>query len=159
MLPAWSQGDPRKVIYPTDSRGQFCGQAGTPLEWVRLSSNRSWSYVLQSILPLTCNWKLCCINVDPSENTWHTFFFNCLYWQNTARKLLPPPFEKALSASYCQISLDKHELSCCAYIVGRSHCCSTLTSWSVPVPWCSWSSSVQRHRYEVLLSCIIFERY
>lgn len=31
---AWSQGDPRKVIYPTDSRGQFCGQAGTPLEWV-----------------------------------------------------------------------------------------------------------------------------
>ena len=30
--PAWSQGDPRKVIYPTDSRGQFCGHAGTPLE-------------------------------------------------------------------------------------------------------------------------------
>ncbi|RVE75590.1 hypothetical protein OJAV_G00000400 [Oryzias javanicus] len=29
---AWSHGDPRKVIYPTDSRGQFCGQAGTPLE-------------------------------------------------------------------------------------------------------------------------------
>uniref|UniRef100_A0A8C3AQZ0 Choline transporter-like protein n=1 Tax=Cyclopterus lumpus TaxID=8103 RepID=A0A8C3AQZ0_CYCLU len=28
---AWSQGDPRKVIYPTDSQGQFCGQAGTPL--------------------------------------------------------------------------------------------------------------------------------
>uniref|UniRef100_A0A3Q3IGP9 Choline transporter-like protein n=1 Tax=Monopterus albus TaxID=43700 RepID=A0A3Q3IGP9_MONAL len=29
---AWTQGDPRKVIYPTDSRGQFCGHAGTPLE-------------------------------------------------------------------------------------------------------------------------------
>uniref|UniRef100_A0A8C5DKA0 Choline transporter-like protein n=1 Tax=Gouania willdenowi TaxID=441366 RepID=A0A8C5DKA0_GOUWI len=29
---AWSQGDPRKVIYPTDSRGQFCGQSGTNLE-------------------------------------------------------------------------------------------------------------------------------
>ncbi|TSK87520.1 Choline transporter-like protein 2 [Bagarius yarrelli] len=29
---AWSQGDPRKVIYPTNSRGEFCGQAGTPLE-------------------------------------------------------------------------------------------------------------------------------
>uniref|UniRef100_A0A8B9M1A0 Choline transporter-like protein n=1 Tax=Astyanax mexicanus TaxID=7994 RepID=A0A8B9M1A0_ASTMX len=26
LSPAWSQGDPRKVIYPTDSRGQFCGQ-------------------------------------------------------------------------------------------------------------------------------------
>ncbi|XP_065820786.1 choline transporter-like protein 2 isoform X2 [Labrus bergylta] len=33
---AWSQGDPRKVIYPTDSRGQFCGQAGTPLEKKRM---------------------------------------------------------------------------------------------------------------------------
>ncbi|XP_076609163.1 choline transporter-like protein 2 isoform X2 [Chaetodon auriga] len=33
---AWSQGDPRKVIYPTDSRGQFCGQAGTPLENKRM---------------------------------------------------------------------------------------------------------------------------
>ncbi|KAG5279019.1 hypothetical protein AALO_G00105230 [Alosa alosa] len=29
---AWSRGDPRKVIYPTDSTGQFCGQAGTDLE-------------------------------------------------------------------------------------------------------------------------------
>ncbi|KAF7711000.1 hypothetical protein HF521_000011 [Silurus meridionalis] len=29
---AWSQGDPRKVIYPTDSRGDFCGQQGTKLE-------------------------------------------------------------------------------------------------------------------------------
>ncbi|KAJ6657711.1 hypothetical protein lerEdw1_002212 [Lerista edwardsae] len=29
---AWTQGDPRKVIYPTDSRGQFCGQVGTPNE-------------------------------------------------------------------------------------------------------------------------------
>uniref|UniRef100_A0A3Q0RJP1 Choline transporter-like protein n=1 Tax=Amphilophus citrinellus TaxID=61819 RepID=A0A3Q0RJP1_AMPCI len=32
LFAAWSQGDPRKVIYPTDSKGQFCGQAGTPLE-------------------------------------------------------------------------------------------------------------------------------
>uniref|UniRef100_A0A8C8CG76 Choline transporter-like protein n=1 Tax=Oncorhynchus tshawytscha TaxID=74940 RepID=A0A8C8CG76_ONCTS len=27
---AWLHGDPRKVIYPTDSYGQFCGQKGTP---------------------------------------------------------------------------------------------------------------------------------
>ncbi|MGH0152970.1 UNVERIFIED_CONTAM: hypothetical protein FKN15_023855 [Acipenser sinensis] len=32
QINAWSHGDPRKVIYPTDSRGQFCGQAGTELE-------------------------------------------------------------------------------------------------------------------------------
>ncbi|XP_075433569.1 choline transporter-like protein 2 isoform X3 [Ascaphus truei] len=29
---AWTYGDPRKVIYPTDSKGQFCGQVGTPNE-------------------------------------------------------------------------------------------------------------------------------
>ncbi|XP_063057528.1 choline transporter-like protein 5-B isoform X1 [Engraulis encrasicolus] len=27
---AWIHGDPRKVVYPTDSNGQFCGQQGTP---------------------------------------------------------------------------------------------------------------------------------
>ncbi|XP_026888163.2 choline transporter-like protein 5-A [Electrophorus electricus] len=27
---AWIHGDPKKVIYPTDSSGQFCGQKGTP---------------------------------------------------------------------------------------------------------------------------------
>lgn len=36
---------------------------------------------------------------------------------------------------------------CCVCIVGTSHSCSTSTSWSVLVPWCSWSSSVQQHRY------------
>ncbi|XP_061888984.1 choline transporter-like protein 2 [Entelurus aequoreus] len=29
---AWSHGDPKQVIYPTDSNGHFCGQAGTPME-------------------------------------------------------------------------------------------------------------------------------
>ncbi|XP_073659353.1 choline transporter-like protein 2 isoform X1 [Tursiops truncatus] len=29
---AWTHGDPRKVIYPTDSRGEFCGQKGTKNE-------------------------------------------------------------------------------------------------------------------------------
>ncbi|XP_054509631.2 choline transporter-like protein 2 isoform X2 [Agelaius phoeniceus] len=29
---AWTHGDPRKVLHPTDSRGQFCGQQGTPNE-------------------------------------------------------------------------------------------------------------------------------
>uniref|UniRef100_A0A8B9F727 Choline transporter-like protein 2 n=1 Tax=Amazona collaria TaxID=241587 RepID=A0A8B9F727_9PSIT len=37
---AWSYGDPRKVIYPTDSRGQFCGQQGTPNEYVAVLPSR-----------------------------------------------------------------------------------------------------------------------
>ncbi|XP_054546870.1 choline transporter-like protein 5 isoform X2 [Talpa occidentalis] len=31
-LMAWVHGDPRRVAYPTDSRGHFCGQKGTPNE-------------------------------------------------------------------------------------------------------------------------------
>ncbi|XP_078285761.1 choline transporter-like protein 2 isoform X2 [Rhinoraja longicauda] len=31
-LVAWTHGDPRKVIYATDSRGEFCGQIGTSNE-------------------------------------------------------------------------------------------------------------------------------
>uniref|UniRef100_A0A8C3QXG7 Choline transporter-like protein n=1 Tax=Cyanoderma ruficeps TaxID=181631 RepID=A0A8C3QXG7_9PASS len=34
---AWTHGDPRKVIHPTDSRGQFCGQQGTPNESSRIT--------------------------------------------------------------------------------------------------------------------------
>ncbi|NXK52804.1 CTL2 protein, partial [Chauna torquata] len=33
---AWTHGDPRKVIYPTDSRGQFCGQQGTANEKLKV---------------------------------------------------------------------------------------------------------------------------
>uniref|UniRef100_A0A673ADP4 Choline transporter-like protein n=1 Tax=Sphaeramia orbicularis TaxID=375764 RepID=A0A673ADP4_9TELE len=31
-LLSWLHGDPRKVLHPTDSYGQFCGQKGTPNE-------------------------------------------------------------------------------------------------------------------------------
>ncbi|XP_045657967.1 choline transporter-like protein 5 isoform X6 [Ursus americanus] len=31
-LVAWVHGDPRRVAYPTDSKGHFCGQKGTPNE-------------------------------------------------------------------------------------------------------------------------------
>ncbi|XP_006501553.1 choline transporter-like protein 5 isoform X3 [Mus musculus] len=31
-LLAWAHGDPRKMAYPTDSQGHFCGQKGTPNE-------------------------------------------------------------------------------------------------------------------------------
>ncbi|XP_058514149.1 choline transporter-like protein 5 isoform X7 [Ochotona princeps] len=31
-LAAWVHGDPRRVAYPTDSEGHFCGQKGTPYE-------------------------------------------------------------------------------------------------------------------------------
>lgn len=31
---AWVHGDPRRVAYPTDSEGHFCGLKGTPYEWV-----------------------------------------------------------------------------------------------------------------------------
>lgn len=54
-LAAWTQGDPRKVIYPTDSRGQFCGQAGTPLEWV-VVYNTSCSFGMKGKHWNDTNW-------------------------------------------------------------------------------------------------------
>lgn len=30
IFSAWIHGDPRKVVYPTDSHGQFCGQKNSP---------------------------------------------------------------------------------------------------------------------------------
>lgn len=58
---AWSQGDPRKVIYPTDSRGQFCGQAGTPLEWVPCHTSVLYIYLWKScLIPDTKPQMLCC---------------------------------------------------------------------------------------------------
>lgn len=30
VFSAWIHGDPRKVVYPTDSHGQFCGHQNTP---------------------------------------------------------------------------------------------------------------------------------
>lgn len=41
-------------------------------------------------------------------------------------------------------------------VTGTSDCCSTSTSWSVPAPWCCWSSSVRPRRYELHSSLFMY---
>uniref|UniRef100_G1RNV2 Choline transporter-like protein n=1 Tax=Nomascus leucogenys TaxID=61853 RepID=G1RNV2_NOMLE len=59
---AWTHGDPRKVIYPTDSRGEFCGQKGTKnicvekcpdryLTYLNARSSRDFEYYKQFCVP------------------------------------------------------------------------------------------------------------
>uniref|UniRef100_A0A8C6WQ87 Choline transporter-like protein n=1 Tax=Neogobius melanostomus TaxID=47308 RepID=A0A8C6WQ87_9GOBI len=69
---AWSQGDPRKVIYPTDSRGQFCGHAGTPLEkkpylfYFNIMKCASPMVLLEFQCPTTQNFQ--CVNDKQSSH-------------------------------------------------------------------------------------------
>ncbi|XP_026516384.1 choline transporter-like protein 2 [Terrapene carolina triunguis] len=66
---AWTHGDPRKVIYPTDSRGQFCGQLGTPNE------NKPFLFYFNIIkcasplvlLEFQCPTKQICVNKCPDQ--------------------------------------------------------------------------------------------
>ncbi|XP_043388965.1 choline transporter-like protein 2 isoform X2 [Chelonia mydas] len=66
---AWTHGDPRKVIYPTDSRGQFCGQLGTPNE------NKPFLFyfnIMKCASPLVllefqCPTKQICVNKCPDR--------------------------------------------------------------------------------------------
>lgn len=131
---AWSQGDPRKVIYPTDSRGQFCGQAGTPLEWV--PSQYELYPCSMSVLEDPSHCRLSCVFLITIgiTDTFETFICDTV----EIRFLF-----------YCSLS------------TGRSHFCSTSTSWNVPVLWCCWSSSVPPHRsgtVSTYLSCSLPRR-
>ncbi|XP_036426523.1 choline transporter-like protein 2 [Colossoma macropomum] len=66
---AWSQGDLRKVIYPTDSRGQFCGQKGTPLEKKPLLFyvNSLKCVSMQVLLEFQCPTTQICVEKCPER--------------------------------------------------------------------------------------------
>ncbi|XP_060056996.1 choline transporter-like protein 5 [Erinaceus europaeus] len=68
-LVAWVHGDPRRVAYPTDSKGHFCGQKGTPNEnktilfYFNLFSCTSPSVVLN----LQCPTTQICVSKCPEK--------------------------------------------------------------------------------------------
>uniref|UniRef100_A0AAX7V5D4 Choline transporter-like protein n=1 Tax=Astatotilapia calliptera TaxID=8154 RepID=A0AAX7V5D4_ASTCA len=106
--PAWSQGDPRKVIYPTDSRGQFCGQAGTPLEkkpflfYFNIMKCASPMVLLEFQCPTTqvptpLLMNLYNIYLNKKKNTIYTMcFVLCLYCKEIFLKLTVPPLCRGL---------------------------------------------------------------
>uniref|UniRef100_A0A8C6TT88 Choline transporter-like protein n=1 Tax=Neogobius melanostomus TaxID=47308 RepID=A0A8C6TT88_9GOBI len=62
---AWSQGDPRKVIYPTDSRGQFCGKKPY-LFYFNIMKCASPMVLLEFQCPTTQNFQ--CVNDKQSSH-------------------------------------------------------------------------------------------
>ncbi|XP_042808446.1 choline transporter-like protein 5 isoform X2 [Panthera pardus] len=68
-LLAWVHGDPRRVAYPTDSKGHFCGQKGTPNEnktilfYFNLLSCTSPSVVIN----LQCPTTQICVSKCPEK--------------------------------------------------------------------------------------------
>ncbi|KAB0401588.1 hypothetical protein E2I00_008812, partial [Balaenoptera physalus] len=68
-LVAWVNGDPRRVAYPTDSQGYFCGQKGTPNEnkpilfYFNLLSCTSPSVVVN----LQCPTRQICVSKCPER--------------------------------------------------------------------------------------------
>ncbi|KFO23246.1 Choline transporter-like protein 5 [Fukomys damarensis] len=43
---AWANGDARRVTYPTDSQGHFCGQKGTPNDGLTIAMILSWTFLI-----------------------------------------------------------------------------------------------------------------
>ncbi|KAL6091530.1 hypothetical protein STEG23_022216, partial [Scotinomys teguina] len=79
-LVAWTHGDPRRVAYPTDSQGHFCGQKGTPNEnktalfYFNLFRCTSSSMMLK----LQCPTTQICVSRCPEKflTYWEMQFFN-----------------------------------------------------------------------------------
>lgn len=85
---AWVHGDPKKVVYPTDSRGQFCGQKGS------INENKTILFyfnILKCASPvvlttLQCPTKQLCVTKCPNRfasymDATTPFRVNKPYWE------------------------------------------------------------------------------
>uniref|UniRef100_A0A673X3Q9 Choline transporter-like protein n=1 Tax=Salmo trutta TaxID=8032 RepID=A0A673X3Q9_SALTR len=88
LVAAWIHGDPRKVVYPTDSHGQFCGQQGTP------NANKAILFyfnILQCANPavlinLQCPTTQLCVSKCPDRfatylDMQYNYRYNKSYWE------------------------------------------------------------------------------
>nr|XP_057904688.1 choline transporter-like protein 2 isoform X2 [Doryrhamphus excisus] len=64
---AWSQGDPRKVIYPTDSKGQFCGQGELESKPLLFYFNIMKCASPMVLLTFQCPTTQICVEKCPTE--------------------------------------------------------------------------------------------
>ncbi|KAF7658124.1 hypothetical protein LDENG_00017200 [Lucifuga dentata] len=96
---AWIHGDPRKVVYPTDSQGQFCGQQGTP------NANKAILFyfnILQCASPavlinLQCPTTQLCVSKCPDRFATYldmhkNYWYNKSYWEYY-RQFCKPGFD------------------------------------------------------------------
>ncbi|XP_031678304.1 choline transporter-like protein 5-B isoform X2 [Oncorhynchus kisutch] len=96
---AWIHGDTRKVVYPTDSHGQFCGQQGTP------NANKAILFyfnILQCANPavlinLQCPTTQLCVSKCPDRfatylDMQYNYRYNNSYWEYY-RQFCKPGFD------------------------------------------------------------------
>uniref|UniRef100_A0A8K9X1E6 Choline transporter-like protein n=1 Tax=Oncorhynchus mykiss TaxID=8022 RepID=A0A8K9X1E6_ONCMY len=96
---AWIHGDTRKVVYPTDSHGQFCGQQGTP------NTNKAILFyfnILQCANPavlinLQCPTTQLCVSKCPDRfatylDMQYNYRYNNSYWEYY-RQFCKPGFD------------------------------------------------------------------
>ncbi|XP_031755703.1 choline transporter-like protein 5 isoform X3 [Xenopus tropicalis] len=96
---AWIHGDPRKIIYPTDSYGQFCGQKGTPNEnktiLMYFNILRCASPVV--LINLQCPTTQLCVSKCPDRFATYLDMqanrFNNSYWEYY-KQFCKPGFDK-----------------------------------------------------------------
>uniref|UniRef100_A0A4W5R030 Choline transporter-like protein n=1 Tax=Hucho hucho TaxID=62062 RepID=A0A4W5R030_9TELE len=118
LVAAWIHGDPRKVVYPTDSHGQFCGQQGTP------NANKAILFyfnILQCANPavlinLQCPTTQLCVSKCPDRfstylDMQYNYRYNKSYWEYY-RQFCKPGFDnpRKVSISQC-FSLCGHVLT------------------------------------------------
>uniref|UniRef100_A0AAY4BYT5 Choline transporter-like protein n=1 Tax=Denticeps clupeoides TaxID=299321 RepID=A0AAY4BYT5_9TELE len=96
---AWIHGDPRKVVYPTDSYGQFCGQHGTP------NANKAILFYFNILhcanpavlINLQCPTTLLCVSKCPDRfatylDMQYQYRYNKSYWEYY-RQFCKPGFD------------------------------------------------------------------
>uniref|UniRef100_A0A8K9XZV2 Choline transporter-like protein n=1 Tax=Oncorhynchus mykiss TaxID=8022 RepID=A0A8K9XZV2_ONCMY len=99
LVAAWIHGDTRKVVYPTDSHGQFCGQQGTP------NTNKAILFyfnILQCANPavlinLQCPTTQLCVSKCPDRfatylDMQYNYRYNNSYWEYY-RQFCKPGFD------------------------------------------------------------------
>uniref|UniRef100_A0A3Q3JWV0 Choline transporter-like protein n=1 Tax=Monopterus albus TaxID=43700 RepID=A0A3Q3JWV0_MONAL len=69
---AWLHGDPRKVLYPTDSHGQFCGQEGTSNKPILFHFNILKCTSPAILINLQCPTTQMCVSQCPDRFTTYT---------------------------------------------------------------------------------------
>uniref|UniRef100_K7FQ65 Solute carrier family 44 member 5 n=1 Tax=Pelodiscus sinensis TaxID=13735 RepID=K7FQ65_PELSI len=109
---AWVHGDPRKVVYPTDSYGQFCGQKDT------VNENKTILFyfnILKCASPivlinLQCPTTQLCVSKCPDRFATYidmqaSYRYNKSYWEYY-RQFCKPGFNKPLK-SVAQVIRDE----------------------------------------------------
>uniref|UniRef100_A0A673G9U0 Choline transporter-like protein n=1 Tax=Sinocyclocheilus rhinocerous TaxID=307959 RepID=A0A673G9U0_9TELE len=100
---AWTHGDPRKVIYPTDSMGQYCGQGKLEKKPLLFYFNMMKCASPMVLLEFQCPTPQVCVEKCPDRTmTLVTAFLTNLFWLlvKFSKFFLPQILQEKLCPAY-----------------------------------------------------------